>query len=1668
MSWRQRWVAAAFWVTLLPGVAFAQDRWDGSTPSWLPSAGGWQIQSSSDGFTTWRLEVNSGCQFFDHSYTLDIPPAPEHLSDISYSMSNYDVDYNDPQGCQGGPEVDLMSFNGHRLGQLTGATDSWSINTWPLGKSQMVQGPNQIFIDTDATNTGCWCVGVGWIEVRAKVGFKVLSFTPQANDKNRDFHANALDLTVTLSTEYDPATLTSDTFKVEYRDERANWQPVTGSLSQLAPEKFRFLPDADLKDGVRYRVTLKSGAAGLKGQNGETLDSDTVWYFWTVPNLALNDPFDYGSGSLCPPSGSSCPGLEIAAFQTARNAAMVAGKQAVARLYLRWKRHTDVHPDDQVLELEVEAKLEVDGVRQTQTQTMRRPDRYTAADRAAARNTINLYQTPSSRFTYEAEVTPRPQTNATPVKYTQTLSLSSTGRTPRLSFKYYFSRDGAWDAGVPSGDRTEGTNLMTGGAQSITDMFPVLSTTFTSGGELGIGYTYTGADGGICNSRSTAQVPEVNCPVGTGTVRMAEFRCVVSKLESLRGGARMIAGIAPASICPMSGGFQLGNVYMLLTGVGSNNEVIAHEVGHVYGISTANNPDHGHRLPSAGVEGFQVRTRTNRSITESPSAAVSLMHPFIQPTGTQWIHNDDYGTLLGAVTFLPSRVPQASSRTTTTVPYLIVSGFIDLSANSAVLEPAYLQEVPNNPPSSSGSCTVELLDGGGAVLARDFVEPQLELTPSTLPGAAEHGTPPAGLLSGPAFFSVSLPWDTSAQTIRVSCNGSVLAVEQRSDNPPSVDFVGLADGDTLTGMRLLEWQGSDPDGPPGLFYQLQHSSDGGTSWTPLSPLGSQTRLELDTSLLPTGSQHLRILVTDGFDTAYATRAVEVTHTVTVLGILPAQGAVGVPITTTLQAQFGSDIDSSTLNGSTFTLRRGGTQVEGQVEYDAATRQGRFLPSTPLQHSAQYTARLEPTVQDVNGNSLGAPFEWQFTTSSDTAPPAVLKTSPAHGALSVPLNALVQANFSEAMAPSTITASSFQLLEEGGSSVSGRVSYDSINQYAVFRPDAPLQPGTQYTAQLTTHLTDAAGNPLEQAFLWRFTTGMEVSNGVRIVGNYGDQAHDLNGDGLYDNLAVEVDVEVLEAGLYNLNARLIDRNDALIQWQTTGQLFLNQGIHRLRLVYDSAPIRGNGVDGPYVLDSVHFYDVWNPAIAAEEFRAYQTFPYSVDSFYSVLVFGGLPDQLLETGTTREDSFNLRDFTSHVSLPVSSVSYRILVNTDPRVGVSIDANANVDIAPAAGLEAESDVTIEARDTLGNRVTNTFHISVQRPRPTVLLAPAEVTMATHESRSIEVTIQDQFGRVVTTPVEVLFSTTLGTVAPERVSTDTGRAGTILSLGAQGGLGFLTIRAGTASALVRILALVAPEAVSIAGPASGVTGVTYQFTATVSPGTVNLPITYHWRATGQPDVTHPDVASATDSVSFSWSAEGPQTVTVEARNPAGRVSGTHSITIQGTSCRDPGTPTLVLEGASELTLECGVEPWVDPGARAWDACGPVEVHRYNSGSDPYGPGPNVRAEGTYFVQYLAWNSHGHTVSAIRTVHVDDRTAPTLRLAGAAQMTHTCGSPWVDPGVEATDACYGNVAPLVRQSGYVNGWAEGTYTVQYELTDSGGNQAPPVTRTVEVVDCPW
>jgi hypothetical protein len=222
---------------------------------------------------------------------------------------------------------------------------------------------------------------------------------------------------------------------------------------------------------------------------------------------------------------------------------------------------------------------------------------------------------------------------------------------------------------------------------------------------------------------------------------------------------------------------------------------------------------------------------------------------------------------------------------------------------------------------------------------------------------------------------------------------------------------------------------------------------------------------------------------------------------TVISTIPASGAIAVPTNQTISATFSKVMDSATITATgTFTLAVagvGGAAVSGTVSYTGSI--ATFTPSSALTPSTEFTATITTAAQDLSGNALAANYVWSFTTGTgpDTTSPTITLTSPASGAMNVPLNAVVSATFSKPMNPVTITASgTFTLAVAGigGAAVAGNVTYDSVSQIATFTPSANLTASTQYTATITSAATDLAGNPLVAGTApnpWTFTTSTSI-------------------------------------------------------------------------------------------------------------------------------------------------------------------------------------------------------------------------------------------------------------------------------------------------------------------------------------------------------------------------------------------------------------------------------------------------------------------------------------------------------------------------------------------------------------------------------------------------
>lgn len=203
---------------------------------------------------------------------------------------------------------------------------------------------------------------------------------------------------------------------------------------------------------------------------------------------------------------------------------------------------------------------------------------------------------------------------------------------------------------------------------------------------------------------------------------------------------------------------------------------------------------------------------------------------------------------------------------------------------------------------------------------------------------------------------------------------------------------------------------------------------------------------------------------------------------------PADTAIAVSLNRKVIAIFSGAMDASTINSLNFTVQGAGeAAMVGTVSFDAATNTATFTPSSNYTASTVYTATLNRNVKSSTGIALAANYVWTFTsgTSVDNTAPTVLTTSPVSAATDVVLGTSVSANFSEALAPATVNATTFSL-KQGTTPVTGTVSYS--DKVATFTPASNLTASTVYTATLTTGITDLADNVMAANQEWSFTTG----------------------------------------------------------------------------------------------------------------------------------------------------------------------------------------------------------------------------------------------------------------------------------------------------------------------------------------------------------------------------------------------------------------------------------------------------------------------------------------------------------------------------------------------------------------------------------------------------
>lgn len=155
-------------------------------------------------------------------------------------------------------------------------------------------------------------------------------------------------------------------------------------------------------------------------------------------------------------------------------------------------------------------------------------------------------------------------------------------------------------------------------------------------------------------------------------------------------------------------------------------------------------------------------------------------------------------------------------------------------------------------------------------------------------------------------------------------------------------------------------------------------------------------------------------------------------------------------------------------------------------YDFPDTTGRYVRITVNGNTVNNWASISEI--RVLGDLLNSP--------PPSSPPTVTSTSPNSGATGVPLSKKITATFTEPIALSSVSSSTFVVKASSSSSnLPGSYALSPLDggKTVIFSPSVTLSPSTTYLATLTTGIKDQAGNMLASAKTWSFSTVATSSN-----------------------------------------------------------------------------------------------------------------------------------------------------------------------------------------------------------------------------------------------------------------------------------------------------------------------------------------------------------------------------------------------------------------------------------------------------------------------------------------------------------------------------------------------------------------------------------------------
>ena len=229
-----------------------------------------------------------------------------------------------------------------------------------------------------------------------------------------------------------------------------------------------------------------------------------------------------------------------------------------------------------------------------------------------------------------------------------------------------------------------------------------------------------------------------------------------------------------------------------------------------------------------------------------------------------------------------------------------------------------------------------------------------------------------------------------------------------------------------------------------------------------------------------------------YRSTFSTIAAELSGNPSITSIRPGNGATYVPTSSLITLYANAPVNGASVS-SGLAVSQNGVLFPGSATTTADGHGIVWTPTVPFTNGSLVQVFVNGNLTDISGNPFNG-YSAQFSIAPNLATTAPVVNSWFPSCCSgVPTNSIAEVSFSKPIDPSTVTAGTFYLNLNGGTTIATTITQPSPNVLRM-TPTAALPANTCYfRINLSTALKDTDGNPFASNTYNNFCTGAAPDN-----------------------------------------------------------------------------------------------------------------------------------------------------------------------------------------------------------------------------------------------------------------------------------------------------------------------------------------------------------------------------------------------------------------------------------------------------------------------------------------------------------------------------------------------------------------------------------------------